>query len=75
MAEVDNQLALASTLTAKTQQLCLGLESGVAEILDLVTPTTSELLKWWFSDDMIAARHAQFSRGAEAGDPERDRAA
>ena len=56
MAEVDNQLALASALTAKTQQLCLGLESGVAEILDLVTPTTSELLKWWFSDDMIAAR-------------------
>ncbi len=50
------ELALAAGLSAKTHQLCLGLESGAAEILDLVTPTTAELLKWWFGDDMVAAR-------------------
>jgi len=52
----DTQLALATGLTAKTQQLCLGLESGAADILDLVTPTTAELLLWWFGEDMVLAR-------------------
>ena len=52
----DDQLALSAGLTAKTNALCLGLESGAAEILDLVTPATAELLKWWFGDDMVAAR-------------------
>ena len=52
----DNQLALSAGLTAKTNQLCIGLESGVADIFELVTPTTAELLKWWFGEDMIAAR-------------------
>ncbi len=56
MPESEKQLALSAALTARTKQLCTGLESGVAEILDLVTPTTSELLKWWFSDDMTATR-------------------
>jgi type III restriction enzyme len=49
-------LLLAAGLTTKTNALCLGLESGAAEILDMVTPTTAELLKWWFGDDMVAAR-------------------
>ena len=44
---------LAAGLTAKTQQLCLGLESGAADILELVTPTTAELLLWWFGEDMV----------------------
>ena len=52
----NNQLALSAGLTAKTNQLCLGLESGAADILELVTPTTAELLKWWFGDDMVIAR-------------------
>lgn len=56
MPEVNDQLALAAGLSAKTNALCLGLESGAAEILDLVTPSTAELLKWWFGDDMVAAR-------------------
>ena len=56
MAEEHNQLALSSGLTAKTNQLCLGLESGAADILELVTPTTAELLKWWFGEDMVLAR-------------------
>lgn len=56
MPEKDSQLALSAALTAKTQQLCLGLESGAAELLELVTPTTAELLTWWFGEDMVAAR-------------------
>ena len=55
-SKTDDQLALAAGLTAKTHQLCLGLESGAADILDLVTPTTAELLLWWFGEDMVLAR-------------------
>ena len=56
MPEKDKQLALSTGLTLKTNQLCLGLESGAADILELVTPTTAELLKWWFGEDMVLAR-------------------
>jgi type III restriction enzyme len=56
MPHKDNQLALSTGLTAKTNQLCLGLESGAADILELVTPTTAELLLWWFGEDMVLAR-------------------
>jgi len=49
-------LALSTALTAKTRALCAGLEHGEADILELVTPTTAELLAWWFGDDMVAAR-------------------
>jgi type III restriction enzyme len=52
----DNALALSTALTAKTTQLCLGLEDGAADILKLVPPNTAELLLWWFGDDMVAAR-------------------
>jgi type III restriction enzyme len=52
----DEQLALSAGLTAKTNQLCIGLEDGVADIYELVTPITAELLKWWFGEDMIATR-------------------
>ena len=54
--ESVDQLSLAKALTKKTQSLCLGLEFGEAEILDLVTPTTADLLKWWFSEDAVASR-------------------
>ena len=56
MLEKDNQLALSFGLTAKTNQLCLGLACGAADILELVTPTTAELLMWWFGEDMVLAR-------------------
>lgn len=56
MPEANDPLALSAGLTAKTNALCLGLESGAAQILDLVTPTTAELLKWWFGEDMVTAR-------------------
>ena len=52
----DNQLPLAAGLTAKTNQLCRGLETGAAEILERVTPTTADLLAWWFGQDMVMAR-------------------
>jgi type III restriction enzyme len=52
----DNQLALSAGLTLKTNQLCLGLESGAADILELVTPTTAELLTWWFGEDAVLSR-------------------
>lgn len=55
-AKANEQLALSAGLTAKTNQLCIGLEYGVADIYELVTPTTAELLKWWFGEDMIATR-------------------
>lgn len=60
------QLALADALTAKTQALCLHLEDGVADIFDLVTPTTAELLTWWFGREMVAARsHLNFHPGQQ----------
>ena len=46
MPEHQDQLALSAGLTARTRQLCIGLESGAADILDRVTPTTADLLKW-----------------------------
>ena len=56
MADLHNPLALSAALTAKTNQLALGLEDGAADLLDLVTPTTAELLHWWFGQDMVDAR-------------------
>jgi type III restriction enzyme len=52
----NDQLALSTALTAKTNLLCIGLESGAADILELVTPTTAELLLWWFGEDRVLER-------------------
>lgn len=54
--EEGNPFALADALTARTRALCTGLEQGKAEILDLVTPITADLLRWWFGEEMTAAR-------------------
>lgn len=54
--DAEHPLALSIGLTAKTNALCLGLESGAADLLELVTPTTAELLGWWFGEDMVIAR-------------------
>lgn len=56
--QAENPLALSTALTARTHQLSLGLEHGAADLLDLVTPTTAELLHWWFGQDMVDARGA-----------------
>ena len=57
-ASTDDALAVSKALTARSQQLSLGLESGAADLLDLVTPTTADLLHWWFGQDMVDARGA-----------------
>ncbi|MFK2877052.1 DEAD/DEAH box helicase family protein [Rhodanobacter hydrolyticus] len=63
VASPDDQLALARALTQRVQLLCLGLEHGEAEILELVTPTTAELLGWWFSADACQSRAFNFHAG------------
>jgi type III restriction enzyme len=63
MSKAENPLALAAGLTAKANQLCIGLEDGVADIYDLVTPTTAELLRWWFLADICATRPFNFHAG------------
>lgn len=55
-AHHTDPLALSTALTAKARQFCLGLEYGAADILERVTPTTAELLHWWFGQDMVDAR-------------------
>lgn len=62
-AAPDDPLALAAALTHKTRQLCLGLEHGEAEILEVVTPVTAELLRWWFSEDACQSRASNFHAG------------
>jgi len=68
------QLALADALTAKTKELCPLLDSGNgrfclyedAPLFELVTPTTAELLIWWFGHEMVAARsHLNFHPGQQ----------
>jgi type III restriction enzyme len=59
----NSPLLLAAGLTAKTNAVCIGLEDGVADLLDLVTPTTAELLKWWFQADYCAMRSFNFHAG------------
>lgn len=63
MSEADDSLALAAALTRRTAQLCIGLEEGRADIYELVTPATAELLRWWFLEDLCAARSANFHSG------------
>jgi len=63
MAETNPQLALAAALTRRTEQLCIGLEQGIADIYELVTPVTAELLRWWFGDDACQSRTFNFHPG------------
>ena len=58
-----SSLQPAAGLTSKTNAVCIGLEDGVADILDLVTPATAELLKWWFQEDYCAMRGFNFHEG------------
>lgn len=56
-------LALAKALTRRTEQLCLGLEHGVADLYELVTPVTGQLLRWWFGEDACQSRPVNFHPG------------
>jgi len=61
--DARHQLALSIALTAKTQQLCEGLEAGTANIFDQVTPVTADLLRWWFGEEMVQTRRMNFHAG------------
>ncbi|MFC0593324.1 DEAD/DEAH box helicase family protein [Ottowia pentelensis] len=56
MSDIHHPLALSAALTTRANQLALSLEHGAADLLELVTPTTAELLHWWFGQDMVDAR-------------------
>lgn len=62
-----NDLTLARNLTARAAEACAGLESGSAPILEQVSPTTAELLKWWFQDDFRDTRSFNFHEGQRTG--------
>ncbi len=61
--EAQEPLPLAKALTKRTQQLSIGLEQGIADLFELVTPTTAELLRWWFGDDACQSRMLNFHEG------------
>lgn len=56
-------LPLAAGLSGKIQLLAAGLEDGSADLYDLVTPTTAELLRWWFLEDICLTRRFNFHSG------------
>lgn len=56
-------LPLAKALTRRTQHLCVGLDEGIAELYDRVTPATAELLRWWFGAEACQARGVNFHIG------------
>lgn len=58
-----NELTLAKNLTAIVEEASIGLDQGVAPILDQVTETTAELLKWWFQQDFADLRRFNFHGG------------
>lgn len=58
-----NDLTLARKLTEAVNAEGAGLESGSAPILQQVTETTAELLKWWFQQDFIDTRTFNFHAG------------
>jgi type III restriction enzyme len=62
-----NDLTLARKLTDRVTEACTGLESGSAPILDQVSSTTAELLKWWFQEDFKDTRGFNFHDGQRAG--------
>jgi len=63
MPQLEPELKLANALSAKTSNLCIGLKDGVADIFELVTPTTAELVRWWFGDEAKSARKLNFHAG------------
>ena len=63
MTDPANPLALAAALTQRTNQLCIGLEQGIADLYELVTPVTAELLRWWFGEDACQSRTFNFHPG------------
>jgi len=61
-----NDLTLAKKLTQRVAEACAGLENGNAPILEQVSETTAELLKWWFQTDFMETRAFNFHEGQRA---------
>jgi type III restriction enzyme len=49
-------LPLSEALTSRVKDACIGLEDGVADIYDLVTEPTANLLRYWFLQDFVDLR-------------------
>ena len=62
-AQADDPLLLAKSLTKRAEHLCIGLESGAADLYEMVTPVTAELLRWWFAEDACQTRRFNFHPG------------
>ena len=60
-----SQLILAEQLSQRVKQLSIGMEQGVADLLDMVTPITAELLKFWFLDSYCQIRRFNFHQGQQ----------
>ena len=58
-----NELSLAKGLTTLVEAACTGIETGDAPILDQVSETTAELLKWWFQAEFQDSRAFNFHPG------------
>src|SRR3990172_1482865 len=58
-----NDLTLAKNLTVLVNDLCVGLETGEAPILETVTGVTRDLLVWWFAQGHIDAREYNYHPG------------
>lgn len=43
-------------MNRRIDTLCKGLEAGTAGLLERVTPTTAELLRWWFGHEQARSR-------------------
>lgn len=63
MSGHSDPLLLATALTRRTRELCVGLETGAATLYDLVAPMTADLLHWWFGEDACASRRMNFHAG------------
>jgi len=58
-----NDLSLAKGLTAKVEEVCVGLDEGSAPILSEVSEVTAELFKWWFGREFQDSRTFNFHPG------------
>lgn len=56
-------LPLVKPLATRVAQVCAGLDTGAASILEQVTPVTADLLRWWFQQDCVDARAVNFHDG------------
>ena len=62
-AAAADLLPLAKSLARHANLLAEGLEDGSAALYEAVTPTTAELLRWWFGEEACQTRAVNFHAG------------